>query len=73
MGETYEWQKAYSAAILETDNSAMPVRILAALSAIDHRLRLPIEPTGEEMRQIERAQIGLQALMSERIDQFEVQ
>jgi hypothetical protein len=72
MSETYEWQNAYGAAILETDNAAMPLRILAALSAIVHRLRLPIQPNGEEMHQIERAQIGLQALMSERIDQFEV-
>ena len=72
MSETYGWQNAYSAAILETSNAAMPLRIFAALSAIDHRLRLPIEPNCEEMRQIERAQIGLQALMSERIDQFEV-
>ena len=72
MSETYGWQDAYSAAILETDNAVMPVRILAALSAIDRRLQLPIEPNCEEMRQIERAQIGLQALMSERIDQVDV-
>ena len=71
MSETYGWQDAYSAAILETDNAAMPLRIFAALLAIDHRLRLPIEPNCQEMRQIERAQSGLQALMSERMDQFE--
>ena len=71
MSETYGWQNAYSAAILETDNAVVPIRILAALSAIDRRLQLPIQPNCEEMRQIERAQMGLQALMSERIDQFE--
>jgi hypothetical protein len=73
MSETYGWQNAYSAAILETDNAAMPLRIFEALSAIGHRLELPIEPACEEMRQIERAQIGLQALMSERTNQFEAQ
>jgi hypothetical protein len=33
MDEKYTWQAAYKAAILETDNTVMPLRIYEALAA----------------------------------------
>ena len=40
--EIYSWQ-AYLAAVLETDNDLMPLRIYEALAAIEQRLLSPME------------------------------
>jgi hypothetical protein len=63
---TYLWQTVYLAAVLETDNSAMPTRIYEALAAIEQRLLSPIEEDGTEYKAIEGAQRGLLALKAER-------
>jgi hypothetical protein len=63
---TYLWQTVYLAAVLETDNTAMPTRIYKGLAAIEQRLLSPIEEGGTEYRAIEDAQRGLLALKAER-------
>jgi hypothetical protein len=65
---TYLWQTVYLAAVLETDNAAMPTRIYEALAAIEQRLLSPIEEDGAEYRTLEDAQIGLLALKAERAE-----
>ena len=40
--QTYSWQQAYLAAVLETDNDLMPFRIYEALAAIEQRLLSPM-------------------------------
>jgi hypothetical protein len=62
--ETYSWQQAYLAAVLETDSDLMPSRIYQALAAIEQRLLNPMETV--EQRTIEDAQTGLLALKAER-------
>ena len=68
MNETYTWQAAYRAAILETDNAAIPLRIYEALAAIEQRRLSDLEPGSEEDRSLEDAERGLLALKAERID-----
>jgi hypothetical protein len=68
MNETYSWQAAYKAAILETDNAAIPLRIYEALAAIEQRRLSDLEPGSEEDRALEDAERGLLALKAERID-----
>jgi hypothetical protein len=68
MNEMYSWQAAYRAAILETDNAAMPVRIYEALAAIEQRRLSDLEPGSDEERALEDAERGLLALKAERID-----
>jgi hypothetical protein len=68
MNETYTWQAAYRAAILETDNAAIPLRIYEALAAIEQRRLSDLEPDSEEDRALEDAERGLLALKAERID-----
>jgi hypothetical protein len=68
MNEMYSWQAAYRAAILETDNAAMPVRIYEALAAIEQRRLSDLEPGSDEERGLEDAERGLLALKAERID-----
>jgi hypothetical protein len=63
---TYLWQTVYLAAVLETDNAAMPTRIYEALAAIEQRLLSPIEEDGTEYRAIQDAQRGILALKAER-------
>jgi hypothetical protein len=63
---TYLWQTVYLAAVLETDNPAMPTRIYEALAAIEQRRLSPIEAGGIEDRAMEDAQRGLLALKAER-------
>ena len=62
--ETYSWQQAYLAAVLETDSDLMPSRIYQALAAIEQRLLNPMETV--EQRTIEDAQTGLLTLKAER-------
>ena len=68
MKEKYTWQAAYRAAILETDNAAMSLRIYEALAAIEQRRLSELEPEGEEDRALEAAERGLLALKAERLD-----
>jgi hypothetical protein len=73
MDEKYSWQAAYKAAILETDNDAMSLRIYEALAAIEQRRLSPIAEGGEEDRALEDAEQGLLALKAEQIDPSETQ
>jgi hypothetical protein len=67
--ETYSWQQAYLAAVLETDNDLMPLRIYEALAAIEQRLISPLEAI--EQMAIDDAQKGLLTLKAERIAERE--
>jgi hypothetical protein len=62
--ETYSWQQAYLAAVLETDNDLMPLRIYEALAAIEQRLLSPIDAI--EQKVVDDAQTGLLTLKAER-------
>jgi hypothetical protein len=62
---TYSWQQAYLAAVLETDNDLMSLRIYEALAAIEQRLLSPMEAV--EQRVIDDAQTGLLTLKAERV------
>ena len=66
LNEAYTWQAAYNAAILETDNAAMPLRVYEALAAIEQRCLSPIEEDSEEDRALRAAEVGLQTLRAER-------
>jgi hypothetical protein len=68
MDEKYTWQAAYNAAILETDNAMMPVRIYEALAAIEQRRLSDLEPGSDEERALEDSERGLLALKAERLD-----
>ena len=63
---TYSWQTVYLAAVLETDDAAMPTRIYEALAAIEQRRVSPIEAGGIEDRALDDAQRGLLTLKAER-------
>ena len=62
---TYSWQRAYLAAVLETDNDLMPLRIYEALATIDQSLLRPMDTI--EQRAVDDAQTGLLTLRAERI------
>jgi hypothetical protein len=62
---TYSGQQAYLAAVLETDNDLMPLRIYEALAATEQRLLSPIDAI--EQKAIDDAQTGLLTLKAERI------
>jgi hypothetical protein len=68
MEERYPWHAAYQAAILETDNAAIPLRIYEALAAIEQRRLSFLEIDAEEERALEDAERGLLALKAERLD-----
>jgi hypothetical protein len=70
MSERYLWETAYRAAILETDNAAIPQRIYEALAAIEQRRLSTLEPGSEEERALEEAERGLLTLKAERMDPF---
>lgn len=63
----YLWQAAYLAAVCETDDDAMPGRILEALAALEQRLLSPGEMDAEELKAIKDAQDGLEGLKAERV------
>jgi hypothetical protein len=65
---TYIWQPAYFAAVCETDNARMMVRIMEARAAIEQRLLLPIEEDSEEYRELRAAQKALDVLKTERAE-----
>jgi hypothetical protein len=64
----YPWQAAYQAAVLETDDAAMSLRIYEALAAIEQRRLSYLEIDEEENRALERTEQGLMALKAERLD-----
>jgi hypothetical protein len=68
MKEKYIWQATYQAAILETDNAAMSLRIYEALAAVEQRRLSYLEPGSEEDRALEDAERSLRALKAERLD-----
>ena len=68
MNEKYTWQAAYRAAISETDNAAIPLRIYEALAAFEQRRLSDLEPGSDEERALEDAERGLLALKAERLD-----
>jgi hypothetical protein len=41
MNERYPWQEAYDAAVLETDDAAMTIKIYVALAAIEQKAAQP--------------------------------
>jgi hypothetical protein len=63
----YVWQQPYLAAVCETDNGLMMIRIYEALAAIEQRRLTPVEPDGDEDRALVAAEVGLKALIAERI------
>jgi len=65
---TYLWQTVYLAAVLETDNAAMPTRIYEALAAIEQRRLSPLDAGDVEDRAMKDAQRGLLALKAERTE-----
>ena len=67
MDRTNLWEAAYMAVVCETDDSLMPGRILEALAAIEQRLLAPSKIDAEELKAIQNAQDGLQALKAERL------
>jgi hypothetical protein len=75
---TYDWQRPYEAAILETDRSRLPKLIAEAQSAIDARLKAlgsgsngngkangAAETLDEEQQAIADAQAGIRILINE--------
>ena len=62
---TYSWQQTYLAAVLETDNDLMPLRIYKALAAIEQRLLSRMDAI--EQKIVDDAQTGLLTLKAERI------
>jgi hypothetical protein len=68
MKEKYTWQAAYRAAISETDNAAIPLRIYEALAAFEQRRLSDLKPGSEEDRALEDAERGLLALKVDRLD-----
>jgi hypothetical protein len=64
-GETYSWQEAYEAALMEVDRTNMHRRILEAAAAIEQRLMSPIDTRGAEYKAIVTAEITLVTLRSE--------
>jgi hypothetical protein len=69
LNEIYSWQAAYNAAILETDQAAMPLRVYE--TAIEQRQLSPIEDDSEEDRALRAATLALQTLRVERVNGFE--
>jgi hypothetical protein len=64
----YPWQAAYQAAVLETDDAAMSLRIYEGLAAIEQRRLSYVGIDQEEHRALDRAEQGLMALKAERLD-----
>jgi hypothetical protein len=69
--DIYSWQAAYNAAVLETDEAAMALRIYEASAAIEQRRLSPIEEDSEEDRALRAATLALQTLTVERANGFE--
>jgi len=66
MDAKYGWQAAYNAAILETDEAGMRLRILEAKAAIEQRLLSEIQVGSEESIALHNASRSLAELETER-------
>jgi 1,6-anhydro-N-acetylmuramate kinase len=62
------WRTAYVAAIFETDNARMVLKVADARAAITERLNNPIEISKLEYEAIEAARQALGTLKAERVD-----
>jgi hypothetical protein len=65
MRPSYDWERFYTAAILETDRSRLTARIAAAQAAIQSRLREMASDHGgsaEERLEIDTAQTSLDVM-----------
>lgn len=65
----YSWRECYVHAVLETDPELKFAKIFDAISAIEQRRLSPIE-TDQERWELENADQGIQALISERALKF---
>jgi hypothetical protein len=68
MNANQTWKTAYFAAVCETDDAKMMVRIFEARAAIERRLLCPIEQGSVEHGELLAAQKALEILKSERVD-----
>ena len=60
----YAWRESYVHAVLETDPKLKFVQICEAIAAIEQRRLSPVE-TNEELYELENAEEGIRALISE--------
>jgi hypothetical protein len=67
---SYSWLAEWLCAVLETDNTAMPLRIYEALAAIEQRRLAYSEIDIEEDCALTEAEQSLLALKAERIETF---
>ena len=68
--KTYAWQAAYNAAISERDDSRIPVRIYEAVTAIEQKLRSPVDSKEERALKKARAAISILEAERDKSDQF---
>jgi hypothetical protein len=68
--EIYSWQSVYVQALLETDDSLMTERIYEATSALEQRRLNPVESNSDEDCALNKAEAGIKALITERMDSF---
>ena len=68
--EIYSWQSVYVQALLETDDSLMTERIYEAISALEQRRLNPVESNSDEDCALNKAEAGIKALITERMDRF---
>jgi hypothetical protein len=66
----YTWHPAYHAAVRETENALMMLRILEARAAIEQRLLSPVEKDGTEFRELMDAQSALELLRLDEADKI---
>jgi hypothetical protein len=60
------WRQPYLAAVCETDNGLMMIRVYEALAAIEQRRLTPVELDGDEDHALTAAEEGLRSLIAER-------
>jgi hypothetical protein len=68
--EIYGWQTVYVRAILETDDALITERLYDALSALEQRRLGPVESNSDEDCVLNKAEAGIKALITERMDRF---
>lgn len=68
--EKYPWYAAYRAAIFETDNADVSLRIYEALAAIEQRRLSYLEIDDQEAQALETAEQGLRVLKTERVERI---
>jgi hypothetical protein len=65
MQKHYAWREAYARAVLESNPELKFVKICEAIAAIEQRRLSPVE-MDDERWELEKAEEGVQALISER-------